>query len=530
MLSRLKVANFRCLRDFAMECQEDLNILVGNNAAGKSTVLEALLLVLTKRLGNRYVESDISPHLFNTQVCADFVAQVQAGHNPMPPAICIEAYFRDADKLQELKGTNNSLRSDCPGIQLTISFDPDYADDYQRLLTDRASFASVPVEYYRATWQTFAGNPVSSRTLRVAASFIDATALRIESGADYYLQSILNEALTAAQRASLSIAYRRLKEEFSSEPALQELNRVLEGGGITDRRIAIGLESSRRGGWEASIAPHLDAIPLPFVGKGEQSAVKTLLALQRQAVESHVILIEEPENHLSYSSMAALIRRVQERCLGKQLFLTTHSAYVLNRLGMEHLVLMGENGSVAYLRNLSAQTVSYFRKLSGYDTLRVLLARKAILVEGPSDDLIVQKAYFEHHGRLPLQDGVDVIAVGGVAFPRFLDIASALNLHVGVVADNDGDYEGRVEERLLAYQSCPTIRVCASKDNTLPSLENQILACNDHEVILRVLKRSAESPSRTLRYMSLNKTTWALALFDSTEEVTYPQYIVDAVA
>jgi predicted ATP-dependent endonuclease of OLD family len=33
-------------------------------------------------------------------------------------------------------------------------------------------------------------------------------------------------------------------------------------------------------------------------------------------------------------------------------------------------------------------------KLPGYDTLRLILCNKAILVEGPSDELIVQKAYF----------------------------------------------------------------------------------------------------------------------------------------
>src|ERR1700677_1154493 len=59
-------------------------------------------------------------------------------------------------------------------------------------------------------------------------------------------------------------------------------------------------------------------------------------------------------------------------------------------------------------------------RLPGHDTLRMILARRAILVEGPSDELIVQAAYVKHHGKMPLDDGVDVISVNSLAFPRLL--------------------------------------------------------------------------------------------------------------
>jgi len=42
----------------------------------------------------------------------------------------------------------------------------------------------------------------------------------------------------------------------------------------------------------------------------------------------------------------------------------------------------------------------------------MILCRKAILVEGPSDELIVQKAYSKQKDRLPIEDEVDVISVG----------------------------------------------------------------------------------------------------------------------
>lgn len=38
---------------------------------------------------------------------------------------------------------------------------------------------------------------------------------------------------------------------------------------------------------------------------------------------------------------------------------------------------------------------------------------QAILVEGDSDELIVQRAYMDsHRGKLPISDGIDIISVG----------------------------------------------------------------------------------------------------------------------
>ena len=37
-------------------------------------------------------------------------------------------------------------------------------------------------------------------------------------------------------------------------------------------------------------------------------------------------------------------------------------------------------------------TFEFFKKVAGYDTLRLILCKKSILVEGDSDELVVQRA------------------------------------------------------------------------------------------------------------------------------------------
>ena len=78
-----------------------------------------------------------------------------------------------------------------------------------------------------------------------------------------------------------------------------------------------------------------------------------------------------------------------------------------NKLGLEHLLLLN-NQKVSRLSELSKETFTFFKKLPGYQTLRLLLRRKAVLVEGDSDELIFQKAYKEvHDGHLPIEDDID---------------------------------------------------------------------------------------------------------------------------
>jgi len=152
------------------------------------------------------------------------------------------------------------------------------------------------------------------------------------------------------------------------------------------------------------------------------------------------------------------------------------------------------------LKNLPADTQSYFKKLSGYDTLRLILAKRVILVEGPSDELIVQRAFRDKHGKLPIEAGVDVINVRGLSFARFLDIAKELKNAVAVVTDNDGDYQ-------------------------LTTLEPQIVDVNDLKSLNKVFGKTFSKKDEMAEYMVANKTECALALFETAEKIVFPDYV-----
>jgi putative ATP-dependent endonuclease of OLD family len=526
MITKIYIDNFKSFRDFSLDLHSDLNIIVGNNEAGKSSILEAIGLGLTRRINGRLVESELTAYLFNKDAVAEYVAAVRAGGNPALPRMLVEIFLSDADAVAGLRGSNNHEKVDEVGVRLEIAFNDEYADEYAALLLNRADITTIPTEYYSVQWCSFSGSAITMRGMPIGLSYIDATTIRLQSGTDFYLQNIINNGLDPKERVALAIAYRGLKEKFSDQAAIQGINKKLtqRKGAITDKDLAITVDVSQKSNWEANLTPHLDDLPFHLIGKGEQSALKIMLALERQATDAHVVLIEEPENHLSFSSMQMLIAKIKEKCAGKQIIVTTHSAYVLNKLGMEKTILL-HDGATTSMANLPADTEKYFKKLSGYDTLRIILAQRSILVEGPSDELIVQKAYIAKHGHAASDDGVDVINVRGLSFPRFLDIAKQLGKTVAVVTDNDGNYQHKVVERYQEYEADASITICADADDDARTLELQLVKCNELATLNAALGTAHPDKASLSAYMLDNKTECALKIYESSGQITFPAYI-----
>lgn len=530
MISKIVIHNYKKFSDFELDLDDDLNIIVGDNETGKSTILEAINLALTKRLNGKFIETELSPYLFHTDTVEKFIVDLKAGKNPAPPDIFIELYFKDIPALASFRGNNNSKREDQIGIRLEIVFNEDFCEEYDQFIKG-SEINLLPIEYYKINWCGFDGNARTQRSIPIWLSFIDATIIRLQSGTDYYLQNIINEGLDTKERAQLALTYRQLKEEFSKHDSITEINKTLDtdGGTISDKKLTISLDVSQRANWETNLVPHLNEIPSQYSGKGEQNSLKIMLALKKKADKTNIILIEEPENHLSFASMNKLLTKIQEKCIGKQIIIATHSSFVLNKLGLEKLILIANTKTVR-LRNLPKDTQDYFKRLSGYDTLRLILAKKILLVEGPSDELIVQRAYLNKHKRFPIQDGIDVLSVRGLSFKRFLDIAKELDTEVSLVTDNDGDYKSKVENKYKDYLSHSNIKIHFDKDDLAYTLEPQIVKCNDLRVLNKILEKSFGDKKSLLDYMEDNKTEWALRLFDTKEEYTIPEYIKNAIS
>jgi putative ATP-dependent endonuclease of OLD family len=527
-ISKVVIKNYRCLPATTVVLNKHLNVIVGDNECGKSTFLETVYLALSGQLNGRHIQGELHPHLFNSGAVANYIASINSETPGPPPSILIELYFADDSALARLKGQNNSLKEDAPGVKVAIEFNDEYRQEYATYVADPTLIKTVPVEYYIVRWRDFADNEVTSRSIPIKPSFIDASTIRNNAAASRYILDLVKDGLSKKEQVDLALSYRLMKDKFLADEKVGAINESLDKkkGVVSKKSLSISLDTSSRASWEVSVIPHLDDIPMTLVGKGEQNSVKIKLAMETSA-ESHLFLIEEAENHLSFSNLNVLIKHISDRLNDRQLIITTHSSFVLNKLGVDS-VLMFREGGAATLKPVPKETYDYFMKLPGYDTLRLILAKRAILVEGPSDELIVQKAFLMKYKKMPLEMGIDVISVSSLAFKRFLEIADLLKIEVDVVTDNDGDV-AKSQRKYKDYVSHPTIDIEYDGDENFKTLEPQLLKNNDRDLVNSILGMSFSSDDDLLKYMADNKTECALRFFETQLSWTVPPYIANTV-
>ena len=92
-IKKIFIQNYKIFDRFDIELNGDLNIIVGDNEVGKSTLLEAVNLALTKRLNGKVVEYELTPYLFNRNCVLEYLKSLEEGKPIQLPEIIIELYF-----------------------------------------------------------------------------------------------------------------------------------------------------------------------------------------------------------------------------------------------------------------------------------------------------------------------------------------------------------------------------------------------------------------------------------------------------
>lgn len=518
---------------FSIDFDEGVNVLVGDNETGKSTILEAVNLALSGILNGRYLRNELCQYLFNHRAVCEYIDSLSTADKLQPPSISIEVFFDDDYPLFE--GNGNSDKEKGCGVALKVEFDPDYQEEYGALV-DAGELGTVPLEYYRITWKSFAREAITGRSVPIKSVLIDSASSRYQHGSGVYISRIIRDDLEVHHRVGLSQAYRKMQESFMAEKAVKAINaRIKTKSKVSDKDLHVSVDLSARNSWETTLMTYLDKIPFHQIGKGEQCVIKTNLALgHKKSQEANLVLLEEPENHLSHANLNRLMHNILDGCDEKQVIIATHSSFVANKLGLEHLVFLNDQTS-SRLSDLPPDTYEFFKKLPGYQTLRLLLCKKAVLVEGPSDELVFQRAYMDaNNGKLPIHDGIDVISVG-LTFDRFLHIAMQINQPVAVVTDNDGKYGDKITNKYKEYDNIDCISVFADPRETLETLEPQFVDANKTNLntlrkIIRLSDAKYDNVAEIVEYMINNKTAWALRVFEAEKALEYPQYILNAVA
>ena len=356
-INKLIIKNFKKFRNSAFDFNRDINIIVGDNASGKSSLLEAIDIVLNKSYRGQSLDANLTIDLFNNECVRDFVASDKA--QDKLPEILIESYLEDCP---EHNGNNNSLGQPCDGLFVKIAFNPDLGTAYADFLEGTPDLQTIPIEFYRVEWFSFAWQAQNYFSKKISCLFVDPPRLHPSFGSKRYISDIVTKNLDPNTRHVLNLNFRSLKQKFDQEKDIVTVNEDLDSENtVTDKNLEISVDFASKTTWENNLQLNVDDVPFPQIGKGEQHQIQIKLALWQKAKNTHVVMIEEPENHLSHMNLVKLVNYIENHSVGQQVFVSTHSSYVLNKLSFEKICLIAEG--YKRLANVDSETVKTLKRL-----------------------------------------------------------------------------------------------------------------------------------------------------------------------
>lgn len=510
-IRKVVLSNFKRFKSLAIDLNSDINVFAGDNEAGKSSVMSAIDLTLSasrSRIENLGVEA---------LLCKDAVqAFFKSPKNRADlPLMFVELYLSDGTDA-DLKGKCNSRHENAFGLRLLCEPSEDYADEIQGVLAEEAD--NFPFEFYAIKFMTFGGQPVNPYSKPIRHLLIDGAQIDAEYAQREYTRALYRMHASPSARGGHENKYRQTKDAFADEH-LADVNAKID--------LKFQLRSSLKSNLETDLQLAEDGVALEARGRGRQALIKTEFALSKATKPAEVIgvlLLEEPENHLSHVNMRRLLNSLAKPG-DKQLFVSTHSSLVCSRLDLRKVVMMPSGNS---LRDVEPDTADFFCKAPDNYVLEFAMSPRVILVEGDAEFILIAAMYESATGSTLESDGVHVIAVGGTSFKRYLSLAKILGVHTAVIRDNDGSYEKHCIENYEGLLGAHA-QVFADKDDKRSTFE--ICLYEDNKALCDRLFGIGRKTLTPLEWMLSNKAEAALALLKHHKgELKVPAYLCDAMA
>ena len=511
---KAKLLNYRRFNSFEISFTEQTTMLIGDNESGKSTILEAIDLAIS---GSRSrVETIGLEHLLNRSVINDFLKSTKNICDL--PEMFVELYLIEQND-PDINGRNNSDNRETDGIKLICQpMVTDYSKEIKDVLA--SSDDNFPYEYYEIKFKTFADVAFTGYRRFLKHMLLDGAQINNEYAMRAYTREMYRSNAEEKERSKHRNDYRTHKREFANN-SLSNLN-----ARVSDYEFSVATDS--KSNLEADLTIREQGVPLSSKGKGRQCVLKTEFALQKGSASRplDILLLEEPENHLSHTNMQKLVSSIANSH-GKQLIVTTHSSLISSRLDLRKAVFLSQHSDKpAPLTQLDDSTAKFFVKAPHNNVLELILSSKVLLVEGDAEYILMEKFFQDETGVKPEEANVHILSVGGTSFKRYLEVANLLGIRTGVIRDNDGNYQEKCVDRYKDYIS-ETAKIFYETDNDLNTFEVCIYDSNKAECDkILTSKRQKLSPSE---YMIKNKTDTALKLLEKSSTLRAPGYITEAI-
>jgi hypothetical protein len=359
-LRHLHVENFRGIRALDWTVPDDLVCLVGPGDATKTTILDAIELVLLPRWAVTLDDSDF----FGGDTSKSIVLRVTV--TELPSELMSDSRFA-----RDLRGWTNGHLIDEPEGEaepaLTIQFECD---------------ATLEPRWSVIHERNAEGRSINHRDRALLA------VLRFGSGADRQftwgqgsLLARLSNEVSASAELAKAARIARTSVTFDSNTALDQ---GIARATAAAKRLGLGLRDPRAALDPAAVALRTGAVALhqgdvPFRRAG--LGTRTLLAMAAQVdlgAAGAVGLVDEVEQGLEPHRLRAVLRAL--KVSGGQVFATSHSPITLGELGPAHVNVVRSQAGVTTVRSVDPTLRQFL-----LNQTETLLASKILMCEGRTE-------------------------------------------------------------------------------------------------------------------------------------------------
>ena len=467
-LIEVQLENFRCIKNITWQLNDSLNVLVGENDAGKTAIVDAIHLALgsVAQEQTAYVaEFDFHNEAKELRVTCKF----SFSDNDSLLAGFIE--YLTYEEIERKSSTGQVISKEkLPFLYLSMESE---RTDNDRWPINTKFLCGKPVEVEDKNKKSGHNSKKANGTqfeLEVRRQ-LNITYLRPLRDADHELVARRGSRLSALLNRLVTLDTSKQKELQDALDKLQKSIKQVFGdytkrgenadehGKILKKLIDllfqheveytnIDLDMHPKGSQERQIKSLLERLDLAYAGerRGLGSSNLLFIALELTLLENgfNFLIIEEPEAHLHPQRQLKLANSMQELSKnGAQIILTTHSPNLASKFNIDSLTIVKE-GDVFPLKdttNLSKEDKDFLKRFLDVTKANLFFARGLLLVEGESEELLLP-TIARLLGKDLTDNGISIVKVGSKAALRYAKVfqrndGKKLGIPVAILTDRD---------------------------------------------------------------------------------------------
>lgn len=513
-ISRLNIKNFRCFDDIEIEFNEGMNVLIGSNNAGKTTVIKALELIFNRSKSkaldiddfNKKLDLSIPPEITIT-------ATLQSSQNDTKDDKAIVASW--LTKLDTPWEATLTYKYFLPEQEHKL-----YQEKFEKLTNQKERWALLESTLKRYVSRIYGGN--LDNKLRADAEYLERIhcetldALRdvenkMFTGRNTLLKQLLlhfknsnseenqTEISTERQTSEDTFEYhsqrlvRNLISRINQEEVLDFANKTGASIGGTPALDGSLKESDVLSALRLIIKDY-SGIEIPIInnGMGYNNLIYMSLILSKfkmitsvdygeNAKTFPILLIEEPEAHLhpalQYNFLKFLNEEVKSQTFSRQIFITTHSTHITSAVGLDPIICLEKDSSGRVNAKYPSRVFSrskedqaskkYIERYLDATKSAMLFSKSVLLVEGMAE-LVLLPVLAKKEGYDLDKHHVSLVRVDALTFKHFIKLYGAgaeservkysLQKKVGCIIDSDPRKieikKEEVEQKVRRWRSC----------------------------------------------------------------------------